>query len=155
MKEQGGPPGTHMKPHICEKCCVCVSGYIQQMALMGLPSTISTAPSPLRILVKMARLQDSLLALLLMTLPSAEQGFGHFPRLPTTQQNVVAGTTGSSTMCCLFLETTVEKWIYSKCLPSVRSNCYCVQQLFFRAWACRYFLTYLKTKLSFLFFSWF
>lgn len=54
------------------------------MARTGLPPTISTVLSPLRILVKMARLQDSLLALLLMTFPRAEQGFGHLPRLPTT-----------------------------------------------------------------------
>lgn len=141
---------VYTSAYICVcKCFVC-------KYLIRLPPTISPVPSPLRILVKMAHVQNSLLALLLMTLLKAEQGPGHFPWLPTTLHNAVPGTTGSSTICCLFLEITMEKWIYSKCLPSVQSKCYCVQQLFFRAWGCKYFLTYLKTKTFFsFFFSWF
>lgn len=143
--------------HVRSVLCVCVCLYIAigppVVGRMWLTPTVSTVPSPPRTLVKMAICRSLFGTTSHDTSQCTTGTWTPCPRLPTTLHDAAPGTTGSLTMCCLFLATTMEKWIYSKCLPSCRSKCYWVQQLFFRAWGCRYFLTYAKTETFFSFFQ--
>lgn len=115
MEEQGALPGNEA---LCIRsvwfACVCL--YVSVDSDMTVTYHLYCALA-LRILVNMAHLRDSVSAPLPMILHSVDQGHGHIPSPPTTWHVAISGTTGSSVMCCLCLETTVEMWIYSKVLP--------------------------------------